>query len=148
MRGDDLSGGDFERGKQRRGAVALIVVALAGQSASVWQLQITLRALQRLNRRLFVDAQDNGLCRRSNVEADNIGGFGRKLRIVALAPGFASRKGDLVAAQESPDILDVDIAKFPGQQQGYRMFRSISTRKLSSQAARLSLPRNEVFVSG
>ena len=32
--------------------------------------------------------------------------------------------------------------------QGYRMFKSISTRKLSSQAARLSLPRNEVFVSG
>src|SRR6266446_6893925 len=116
MRGDDLSGGDFERGKQRRGAVALIVVALAGQSASVWQLQITLRALQRLNRRLFVDAQDNGLCRRSNVEADNIGGFGRKLRIVALAPGFASRKGDLVAAQESPDILNVNIAQRRGQQ--------------------------------
>jgi (S)-2-hydroxy-acid oxidase len=32
--------------------------------------------------------------------------------------------------------------------QGYRMFKSMSTRKLSSQAARLSLPRNEVFVSG
>ena len=32
--------------------------------------------------------------------------------------------------------------------QGYRMLRSISTRKLSSQAARLSLPRREVFVSG
>jgi hypothetical protein len=32
--------------------------------------------------------------------------------------------------------------------QGYRMFKSISTRKLSSHAARLSLPRNEVFVSG
>jgi membrane fusion protein, hemolysin D len=32
--------------------------------------------------------------------------------------------------------------------QGYRVFRSISTRKLSSHAARLSLPRREVFVSG
>ena len=32
--------------------------------------------------------------------------------------------------------------------QGYRMFKSMSTRKLSSHAARLSLPRNEVFVSG
>jgi hypothetical protein len=36
----------------------------------------------------------------------------------------------------------------PPQAQGYRMFRSRSTRKLSSQAARLSLPRKEVFVSG
>ena len=36
----------------------------------------------------------------------------------------------------------------PGSAQGYRMFKSMSTRKLSSQAARLSLPRNEVFVSG
>ena len=34
------------------------------------------------------------------------------------------------------------------RRQGYRMFKSMSTRKLSSQAARLSLPRNEVFVSG
>src|SRR5260370_42294293 len=106
MRGDDLSGGDFERGKQRRGAVALIVVALAGQSASVWQLQITLRALQRLDRRLFVDAQHDGLCGRGDIEADNIGGFGRKVGIVALAPGFWSRKVDLVAAEEAPDILE------------------------------------------
>ena len=36
----------------------------------------------------------------------------------------------------------------PLEGQGYRMLRSISTRKLSSQAARLSLPRREVFVSG
>src|ERR1700736_1003119 len=38
------------------------------------------------------------------------------MRVVALAPGLASREINLVAAQESPDILDVDIAKFPGQQ--------------------------------
>ena len=36
----------------------------------------------------------------------------------------------------------------PVPAQGYRMLSSISTRKLSSQAARLSLPRKEVFVSG
>ena len=39
-------------------------------------------------------------------------------------------------------------ARYRDRGQGYRMFKSISTRKLSSQAARLSLPRNEVFVSG
>src|SRR6202040_565731 len=38
------------------------------------------------------------------------------MRVLALAPGLASREINLVAAQESPDILDVDVAKFPGQQ--------------------------------
>ena len=32
------------------------------------------------------------------------------------APGLAGREINLVAAQEPPDILDVNIAKFPGQQ--------------------------------
>ncbi len=40
------------------------------------------------------------------------------------------------------------ISRAPREWQGYRMFKSMSTRKPSSQAARLSLPRNEVFVSG
>src|ERR1019366_9148991 len=33
-----------------------------------------------------------------------------------LTPGFASREVNLVAAQEPPDILDVNIAQRPGQQ--------------------------------
>src|SRR5450631_3907422 len=35
MRRDDLSGGDFQRRKQRRRAVPLVVVALAGQGPAV-----------------------------------------------------------------------------------------------------------------
>ena len=38
------------------------------------------------------------------------------MRVVALAPGLAGREINLVAAREPPDILDVNIAKFPGQQ--------------------------------
>jgi hypothetical protein len=38
------------------------------------------------------------------------------MRIVALAPGLASRQINFVAAQEPPDILDVDVAQLPGQQ--------------------------------
>src|SRR5215470_11761550 len=49
--------------------------------------------------------------RGGNIEADNIGGFGRKVRVVALTPGLASRQVNLVAAQEPPDILDVNITK-------------------------------------
>ena len=61
MSRDDLSGGDFERGKQRRRAVPLVIVALAGQGAPVGQLQIALRPLQCLDRRLLIDAQNNRL---------------------------------------------------------------------------------------
>ena len=53
---------------------------------------------------------------RGDIEANHVGGFGRKVRVVALAPGLASHEIDLVAAQEPPDILDVDIAQRPGQQ--------------------------------
>src|SRR5450631_2514943 len=38
------------------------------------------------------------------------------MRVVAFAPGLASCEINLVAAQEPPDILDVNIVKFPGQQ--------------------------------
>ncbi len=113
---DDLSGGDFERRKQCCGAMPLVIVALAGQGAAIGQLQITLRSLQSLDRGLLVHAQHNGLRRRRDIEADNIGGFGRKVRVVALAPGLASHQVNLVAGQETPEILDIDIAQRLGQQ--------------------------------
>jgi hypothetical protein len=53
MRRHDAAGGEFERCEQGRGAVPLVVVALAVQGASVRQLQMTLRSLQGLDRRLF-----------------------------------------------------------------------------------------------
>src|ERR1043166_3720530 len=116
MSRDDLSGSDFERRKQCCGAMPLVIVALAGQGSAIGQLQITLRSLQGLDRGLLVHAEYNGLRGRRDVEANNIGGFGRKVRVVALAPGLASRKVNLVAAQEPPDILDVNIAQRLGQQ--------------------------------
>src|ERR1700756_585869 len=116
MRCDDLSGGDFERCKQRCRAMPLVIVALAGQGAAIGQLQITLRSLQSLDRGLLVHAQHNGLRGRGDIEADNIRGFGRKVRVVALTPGLASREVNLVAAQEPPDILDINIAQRLGQQ--------------------------------
>src|SRR6476661_9509045 len=84
MRRDDPPGGDFKRCEQRRGAVPLVVVALAGQGAPVRQLQIALRPLQGLDRRLFVDTENNRLGRWIDIEADHIGGFRRERGIVAL----------------------------------------------------------------
>src|SRR5271169_383090 len=73
MRRDNPSGGDFERGEQGRGAVPLVVMALASQGASVRQLQIALRPFQGLDRRLFVDTQNNGLGGRIDIKADHVG---------------------------------------------------------------------------
>src|SRR5262245_26819489 len=106
---NDPSGGDFERCKQCRSAVPFVVVALAAQGASIRQPQISLRPLQRLDRRLFVDTEDNRLGWRVNVEADHIGCFGHKLRIVALAPGLARNQIDLVLPQEPPNILNINV---------------------------------------
>jgi hypothetical protein len=56
MGGGDLAGGHLESGEQRRGAVALIVVTVTGQGPAVRKLQISLGALQRLDRWLLIDA--------------------------------------------------------------------------------------------
>src|SRR5713101_7462093 len=103
MRREHLSGGDVESGEQGCRAVALVIVALAGQRPSVRQLQIALRPLQGLDRRLFVDTQNNRLGGWIDVEADHIGGFRRERWVVAFAPGFAGGKVDIVLAQEAPD---------------------------------------------
>jgi len=56
------------------------------------------------------------MVRRVEVEADNLGGLGDKVRIVALTPGLARRKIDLVRAQEAPDVLIRHIAQLARQQ--------------------------------
>ena len=114
VNGSDLAGGDLESGEQGCRSMTFVVVALAAQGPPVGHFEIPLRPLQRLDRGLFIDTQDNRLVRRGDVEADDIGRLGRKRRILALAPGFASRKIDLLRTQEAPDMLYVDIAESLG----------------------------------
>src|SRR4249920_1563322 len=106
-----------------RGAVPLIVVAVSRQRASVRQLQIALRALQRLDRWFLVDTYDDGIVGRRHVEADHIGSLAGELRIIALAPALATAEIDLVFAQGTPDVLHVDVT------QGLRDQRSVRTGK-------------------
>lgn len=89
---------------------------LAGHGAPVRQLEIPLRAFERLDRRLFVDGEHDGVFGRCQVEPDDLGGLGRELGVVADAPGFAPGKVDLVCAQKAPDILDMHVAERPGDQ--------------------------------
>jgi hypothetical protein len=83
---------------------------------AVRKLQISLGTLQRLDRGLLIDADDDRVLGRRHVQADHVGGLGGELRFVALAPGFAPGEVDLLGAQEAPDILDIDIAEPRGQQ--------------------------------
>jgi hypothetical protein len=101
VRDRDFAGGDLKGCS--RGAIALLVMVMTSQRPAVGQLQVPLGALQGLDRRLFIDADDDRILRRRHVEPNHIGGLGDELGIVALAPGFATREIDLLPAQEAPD---------------------------------------------
>jgi len=53
MLGADLAAGNVERCEQGGGAMSLVVMGLAGERAPIGQLEIALRPLQRLDRRLL-----------------------------------------------------------------------------------------------
>lgn len=112
----DLAAGDVQGCEQRRRPVPPLVVRLADHRAPGWQLEVSLRPLQRLDRRTLIDRQHHRILRRRHIQADDLGRLGHELRVGALAPGLAARKVDLLRAQETPDILLVDIAQCAGQQ--------------------------------
>src|SRR5246127_751893 len=101
--GGHLAGGHFEGGEQRRGAVALIVVAVTGQRSAIRKLQIALRSLQRLDRGLLVDADHNRILGWRHVEPDYIGRLSDKFGVIALTPGLAPGEVNLLCAQKAPD---------------------------------------------
>src|SRR5436305_12459608 len=59
----DLAGGDFQGCEQRCRPVPLVVVRLADQRAAGGQLEIALGSLKRLDRRLLVNREDDGIFR-------------------------------------------------------------------------------------
>ncbi len=71
--GPNLAAGDVEGGEQRRRAMALVVVAAAGERAPALELEGALRPLERLDVRLLVDREYEGAVRRVEIEADDLG---------------------------------------------------------------------------
>ena len=63
---DDLAGGHFQRGKEGRGAVALVIVG-QGSTAALFERQPRLRAIQSLNLALFIDTEHQSLLRRIKI---------------------------------------------------------------------------------
>src|SRR5437773_3216075 len=153
----DLSGGNLEGSKQGRSTVTLVVMTMTGECPASGELQVSLRPLQRLDRRLFVDTDDDGVLRRRDIEPNYIGGFGGEFGIVAFAPGFTPRKVDLLDAQKAPDLLLMHIAQGLGQQRscpaGISLRRRFIQQRQNTPAGRAVVLRRRtgvrpVFQSG
>ena len=78
---DHLAGLRVERGKQRRRAVPLVVMRPPLDLTRSHRQQ-RLRAVERLNLRLFVHAQDHGVVRRVHIQPDDVPHFVDQQRIV------------------------------------------------------------------
>src|SRR6185295_19654089 len=95
LRGD----GSDEACKQRRGAVALVVVR-APLGLAKTHRQHRLRAVKRLNLALFIDADDQRLVRRIEIETDNVAYFLDELRIGRELERFCAMR---LQAKGTPD---------------------------------------------
>src|SRR5215468_1548091 len=78
---DHLAGLHVEGGKQRGSAVALVVVRHR-LSPPLLERQTRLRAVERLDLALLIDAQHQGTLRRVHVEADNVDDLLRELWVI------------------------------------------------------------------
>ena len=106
----------------------LVIVALACERAPIGKLEIALFAFQSLDGGLFVDGENQGVLRRIKIKPHDFGRLRRKVGIVAFAPAFTRGKIDLLGAQETPDILDIDIGKGRSDQRAVRN-RAVENRK-------------------
>ena len=86
---DDSATLDFERGKQRGGSMANIVMTASFALARPHRKH-RLRAVQGLNLRLFVDAQHQGFGRRVEIQPRNVANLLNEQRILRKFEGFAS----------------------------------------------------------
>ena len=77
---DDPAGGDVQSSEQRGRAMALVVVRSPGNLARTHR-QHRLTAVQRLDLRLFVHTQNDGVLRRRYVKAHDIAHLGHEVRI-------------------------------------------------------------------
>jgi hypothetical protein len=99
---DDFAGGDVKRGKQRRDAVARLVVrASFGDARS--QRQQRLRAVERLSLALLVHAQRYGLERRGEVQPQDVTHLFCKRRIARKLEGLLAV---WLQARGAPDARD------------------------------------------
>ena len=98
---DHLAGGDIESGKQRRRAVANVVVAAPLRLAGAHRKQ-RLGAIERLDLALLVDAQHHGMLGRAQVEPDDVAHLLDEQRVVGELEGLGAMR---LQAEGPPDAL-------------------------------------------
>ena len=84
---DDLAVQHTQRREQGRRAIAFVIVG-HGAASPLLDRQPRLRAIQRLNLALFVDAEYDRLLRRIEVQSHYIGHLFQELRIARKLKGF------------------------------------------------------------
>ena len=104
---NDSSFHHIECSKQRRGAVAFVVVSERAASAPL-QRQSGLSAIQRLNLALFIDAEHDGILRRSQIHADDIGELLEESWVSGEFEAFGQVRLDLMIL---PDAMDTTLAQ-------------------------------------
>lgn len=107
---DDFPGFDVQRSEERDGAVSTVVV---GSSLGLPRphREQGLCALERLNLRLFVDAQDNGVLRRIKVQADDVANLLDQQRVGRELEGFSAVRFE---PEGFPDPADRHMAEADG----------------------------------
>jgi hypothetical protein len=96
-------GGDFQGSKEVDRAVSLVGALEAVNDLTAACLNIAPRPFQGLDRRLFVDAEHQRVLRGVKVQADNISGFCRKLRVGTDTPRAMPAQLDAFFAQYAPN---------------------------------------------
>src|SRR5690606_37856343 len=112
----DCPGEDVEGGEEGGRAVAFVLVAHAPDCSAVWQLEVALRPFERLDVRLLIDAEDDGVLWWVQVEADDLGRLRRELGVIADAPAASPLELDAVLLQDQPDLVGGDITECLGHE--------------------------------
>src|SRR5271166_1818361 len=88
-----------ERGKQGGGAVSLVVVG-HGAAASFLEWQARLGPIESLNLALLIDAKDDRLVRRIQVEPDHVGEFFQEPGVAREFESLAAMRLEIVTPQD------------------------------------------------
>ncbi len=101
----DLTCGDIERGEPVDRAMPFVGALHAPYNFAAVGAYVSGLSFLRLNRRLLVDADHEGVLRRTEIQADNIRCLCRELRVRAHAPRTMPPKLNAFLAQDTPNRI-------------------------------------------
>ena len=107
----------IQRCEQRSRSVPLIVVGHRA-AAALFHRQARLGPVKRLNLALFVDRQDNGVRRRSDIKPDDVEQFGSKPRIVGQLEEVYFMRLQAMLAPNALHRTDADANVFGHRNRG------------------------------